>query len=125
MTAFTSVSMDPPMLLISVAAASYLCEVLHRQDRWAVSILAMAQRAIAGRFAAEGRPSARLLLGGQPHHRGPRSEALIVEDGMAALECETRLRIPAGDHVLFVAEALGVDYIRSEEPLVRVNRRYR
>jgi flavin reductase (DIM6/NTAB) family NADH-FMN oxidoreductase RutF len=35
------------------------------------------------------------------------------------------LRMPAGDHVLFVAEVLGVDYLQREEPLIRVNRRYR
>ncbi|WP_106399729.1 flavin reductase family protein [Actinocorallia populi] len=124
-TAFTSVSLDPPMVLVGVAEESYLCEVLHRRDRWAVTVLAVAQRALAGRFAAEGRPSARLLLGGQPHHRGPRSEALVIEGGMAAVECETRLRIPAGDHVLIVAEVLAVDYLDQGEPLIRVNRRYR
>jgi len=41
------------------------------------------------------------------------------------VECETRLRIPAGDHVLVVAEVLGVDYLEKAEPLIRVNRRYR
>ncbi|GAA2722187.1 flavin reductase family protein [Actinocorallia aurantiaca] len=124
-TAFTSVSLDPPMVLISVLAASYMCEVLHRSPRWAVTVLSAGQRALAGRFAAEGRPSARLLLGGQDSHRGPRSEALIIEGGLAAVECETRLRIPAGDHVLVVAEVLGVDYLEKAEPLIRVNRRYR
>ncbi|ROO83267.1 flavin reductase (DIM6/NTAB) family NADH-FMN oxidoreductase RutF [Actinocorallia herbida] len=124
-SSFASVSLDPPMLLIGVSAESYLCEVLHRRPGWAVTVLSTAQRALAGRFAAEGRPSARLLLGGQPHHRGRRSEALIIEEGVAALECETRLRIPAGDHVLFVAEVTNVDYITREDPLIRVNRRYR
>ncbi|GAA0947417.1 flavin reductase family protein [Actinocorallia libanotica] len=124
-TAFSSVSLDPPMVMVGVAGSSYLSEVLHRRDRWAVTVLAASQRALAGRFAAEGRPSARLLLGGHPHHRGARSEALVIEGGLAALECETRLRIPAGDHVLVVAEVLGVDYAAKEEPLVRVHRRYR
>ncbi|GAB2809780.1 flavin reductase family protein [Actinocorallia aurea] len=124
-TSFASVSLDPPMLMIGVAAASYLCEVLHRRPAWAVTVLSAAQRALAGRFAAEGRPSARLLLAGQPHHRGRRSEALIIEDGLTALECETRLRIPAGDHVLFVAEVLAVDYLTRADPLIRIGRRYR
>lgn len=124
-TAFTSVSLDPPMVLISVLASSYMCEVLHRSPRWAVTVLSVGQRALAGRFAAEGRPSARLLLGGQDFHRGPMSEALVIEGGLAAVECETRLRIPAGDHVLVVAEVLGVDYLEKAEPLIRVNRRYR
>jgi flavin reductase (DIM6/NTAB) family NADH-FMN oxidoreductase RutF len=125
-TAFASVSMDPPMVMVSVAEESYLSEVLNRCDRWAATVLSAGQRAIAGRFAAEGRPSARLLLASLPHHRGPLSDALIAEDGLAALECETRHRLAAGDHVLFVAEVLSVDYVEPDRPpLVRFNRRYR
>jgi len=124
-TSFMSVSMEPPMVLAGVAADSYLSEVLDRQDRWAATVLSTGQRALAGRFAAEGRPSARLLLASEPHHRGPLSDALILDDGLAALECETRQRIEAGDHHLFVAEVLAADYIaRREKPLIRVNRRY-
>lgn len=125
LTAFSSVSLDPPMVLVAVGASSYLSEVLHRCDRWAVTVLAAGQRAIAGRFAAAGRPSARLLLAGEPHHRGPRSDALVIDGGTAALECETRQRVTAGDHVLFIAEVLTVDYADpGRPPLIRVNRRY-
>ncbi|MFG1999150.1 flavin reductase family protein [Spirillospora sp. NPDC048911] len=124
-TSFMSVSMNPPMVLAGVSSTSYLSEVLERQDRWAATVLSANQRALAGRFAAEGRPSARLLLAAEPHHRGPLSDALILDSGLAALECETRQRIEAGDHHLFVAEVLSADYIaRREKPLIRVNRRY-
>src|SRR3569833_4228839 len=99
MTAFSSVSLEPPMVLISVAAESYLTEVLQRCDRWAVTVLSTGQRAIAGRFAAAGRPSARLLIAGVPHHRGAESGALIVGDGRAALECGARRELPGGGRV--------------------------
>jgi flavin reductase (DIM6/NTAB) family NADH-FMN oxidoreductase RutF len=125
-TAFASVSLEPPLVTVCIGARSYLSEVLHRQDRWAATIVSSDQRALAGRFAAEGRPSARLLLASVPHHRGPHSGALIVEGGLAALECETRQRVPAGDHVLFVAEALAVDYADpAARALIRVGGRYR
>ncbi|MCO5970840.1 flavin reductase family protein [Actinoallomurus sp. WRP6H-15] len=126
LTAFGSVSLDPPMVLIGVGTGSYLGEVLQRCDRWAVTVLSAAQRVIAGRFAAAGRPSARLLIAGEPHHRGADSGALVIEGGSAALECETRQRVPAGDHVLFIAEVLAIDYVDAgRPPLIRVNRRYR
>ena len=126
LTAFASVSLDPPMVLVAVAAESYLSEVLRRCDRWAATVLSAAQRAIAGRFAVAGRPSARLLIASVPHHRGELSDALIVDEGRAALECETRQRVPAGDHVVFVAEVLAVDYVVAERPpLIRVDHRYR
>jgi flavin reductase (DIM6/NTAB) family NADH-FMN oxidoreductase RutF len=126
MTAFSSVSLDPPMVLAGVAAGSYLGEVLDRRDHWAATVLSAGQRALAGRFAAAGRPSARLLLAGLPHHRGASSGALVIEGGQAAMECETRRRVEAGDHVLFVAEVVSVDYVEpGRSPLIRVNRRYR
>lgn len=124
-TSFMSVSLEPPMVLAGVASSSYLAEVLRRQERWAVTVLSSGQRALAGRFAAQGRPSARLLLAGEPHHRGELSDALVPGRGLAALECETRQTIEAGDHTLFVAEVLAADYVaRREKPLIRVNRRY-
>ena len=124
-TSFTSVSLDPPTVLASVTTSSYLAEVLGRRDRWAATILSAGQRALAGRFAAEGRPSARLLLASEPHHRGAHSDALIPDKGVAALECETRRVVEAADHTLVIAEVLAVDYISAGlKPLVRVNRRY-
>ncbi|MFD0904168.1 flavin reductase family protein [Actinomadura sediminis] len=124
-TSFMSVSLEPPMVLAGVSSSSYLAEVLGRRDRWAATVLSSGQRALAGRFAAAGRPGARILLASEPHHRGPVSGALIPENGLAALECENRRTIEAGDHTLFVAEVLGADYIaRDRRPLIRVNRRY-
>ncbi len=123
---FMSVSLDPPLVLVSLASVSYLAEVLLRRDRWAASLLADGQQAIASRFASPGRPSARLLLAGVGHHRGPRSEAFIVEGGVAALEAETIRVVPAGDHALFVASVLAVDYVNpAQAPLVRLRARYR
>ena len=120
-----SVSLDPPMVLASVATSSYLTEVLNRRNRWAATILSAGQRALAGRFAAEGRPGARILLAAEPHHRGEHSGALIPESGQSALECETRHKVESGDHTLFIAEVLSTDYIsRDRKPLIRVNRRY-
>jgi flavin reductase (DIM6/NTAB) family NADH-FMN oxidoreductase RutF len=124
-TSFMSVSLEPPLVLAGISAGGYLAEVLDRRERWAATVLSTGQRALAGRFAAAGRPSARLLIAGEPHHRGRHSDALIVEGGVTALECATRQRIEAGDHVLFVAEVLAADYIaRERSPLIRVNRRY-
>lgn len=124
-SAIMSVSLDPPMILVSLASGGYLAEVLLRQDRWAASLLSSGQAAIASRFAMAGRPSARLLVASLPHHRGPESDALIVEGGVAALEAETVQVVPAGDHTLFIARVLGVPYVSGGQPLVRLRGRYR
>lgn len=110
-TAFASLSLDPPLVLASVSQSSYLHEVLLRQDLWTVSVLAAGQRSIATRFAETGRPSARLLLADLPHRRGAHTDALIIEDGMAALECRTEQRVETGDHTLLIGRVLDVPYV--------------
>jgi flavin reductase (DIM6/NTAB) family NADH-FMN oxidoreductase RutF len=119
-TAFCPVSASPPTVLVSLIASAYPAEVLGRVDRFAVTLLSAAQRTLAGRFAAAGRPGARLLLSNVPHARGETSGALIPAGGLAAFECEVMARVPAADHVLFVAHVLAVPYVaESGEPLIR------
>ncbi len=114
------VSADPPLIAVSLLATSYPAEVLGRLDTFAVTLLASAQRSLAGRFAAAGRPGARLLLDSVPHHRGERSGALIPDDGLAALECSVTQRIPAGDHLLLIAEVVAVPQVApGGAPLIR------
>lgn len=124
-SAFCPVSMDPPLVLVSVMGESYLAEVLDRCEGFAVTVLSSGQRALAGRFAAAGRPSARLLLDSVPHRRGEDSGALIPDGGVAALECRAGQRLPAGDHLLVTGEVTGVPYVTdSARPLIRFRGRY-
>ena len=124
-SAFCPVSLAPPLVLVALIAGSYPAEVLGRVDRFAVTVLAAGQRALAGRFAAAGRPGARRLLEGVPHQRGAASGALIPGGGVAALECEATQRVPAGDHLLVIASVLRVPYVaESGEPLIRFAGRY-
>jgi flavin reductase (DIM6/NTAB) family NADH-FMN oxidoreductase RutF len=119
-SAFCPVSTQPPLILVSLMAESYPAEVLGRLNAFAVTLLAASQRLLAGRFAAAGRPSARLLLENVPHHRGNQSGALSPEGGLAALECEVSSRTPAGDHVVLVARVTAVPYVaESGDPLIR------
>ena len=124
-SAFCPLSTLPPLVSISVIGESYPAELLSRLDRFAVTVLAAGQRMLAGRFAATGRPGARLLMDDVPHHRGTASGALIPDEGLAAMECEVTSRLPAGDHLLVIARVLAVDTVaRSGEPLIRFRRRY-
>ena len=80
---------------------------------------------LAGRFAAAGRPAARLMLGDVPHRRGPASGALIADGGLAAVECSAEQVWPAGDHLLVIARVTNVPYVTElGEPLIRFRRRY-
>jgi flavin reductase (DIM6/NTAB) family NADH-FMN oxidoreductase RutF len=124
-SAFCPVSREPPLVLVSLMAGSYPAELLGRVDRFAVTVLAAGQRALAGRFAAAGRPGARLMLEGVPHQRGRDSGALIPDGGLAALDCEVTERIAAGDHLLALATVRHVPYLaEAGQPLIRFAGRY-
>lgn len=121
------VSFEPPSLAVSLTAGSYPAELLSRLDRFAVTVLSAGQRALAGRFAASGRPSARLLLDGVPHDRGAASGALIVTGAIATFECEAVQRIPSGDHLLVIGQLIAAAVPDAEPdgtPLVRFRGRY-
>ena len=126
---FCPVSRQPPLVLVWLMSGSYPAELFGRADepvtRFAVTLLSARQRMLAGRFAAQGRPGARLMLEDVPHRRGPDSGALIVDGGLAALECAAERLITAGDHLAVVAGVTGVVYVTdSGEPLIRFRGRY-
>ncbi|MDH6118211.1 flavin reductase (DIM6/NTAB) family NADH-FMN oxidoreductase RutF [Kitasatospora sp. GAS204A] len=105
-TSFLSVSLEPPLVLISVREDSRMDELLSRNDRWAVSLLGEQHRTLASRFAMKGRLSDRLLFADTPHERGPASGAPLVTGALATVECRTEQRIPAGDHLLLIGRVL-------------------
>ena len=128
-SAFCPVSLDPPIVAISLLAGSYPAEVLSRPSLpalgFAVTLLSASQKMLAGRFAAAGRPSARHLLDDVPHQRGGLSGALIPSGGLAALECAVMRRVPAGDHLLIICAVSGVAYATDAgDPLIRFRARY-
>ncbi|MEU3353504.1 flavin reductase family protein [Streptomyces sp. NPDC037389] len=125
-TAFVSVSLEPPLVMVSVRNGSRMDDLLERQPLWAVSVLAEGQRPIAGRFAMKGRVSDRLLFADVPHERGAISGALLIEGALAVLECRTEQRVVAGDHTLVIGRVLRAATPATESgPLAYFRGRYR
>lgn len=125
-TAFLSVSLDPPLVLVSLREGSRMDDLLAEQPRWGVSVLSESQRHIAGRFAMKGRISDRLLFADIPYTRGELSGAPLVGGALATLECETESRVQAGDHTLVVGRVLSASLPSPEGgPLTYFRGRYR
>ncbi|MFE1247093.1 flavin reductase family protein [Streptomyces sp. NPDC058735] len=125
-TAFMSVSLDPPLVLVSLRSGSRMDELLEEQDLWAVSVLAESQRHIAGRFAMKGRVSDRLLFADIPYTRGEHTDAPLVGGALAVLECRTEQRVEAGDHTLVIGRVLTARVPSAEGgPLTYFRGRYR
>jgi flavin reductase (DIM6/NTAB) family NADH-FMN oxidoreductase RutF len=124
-TAFMSVSLDPPLVLVSVRTGSRMDETLEHQLLWAVSVLSEEQRHIAGRFAMRGRVSDRLLFADLGAERGAATGAPLVRDALAVVECRTHRRVPAGDHTLLIGDVLSARTPHpSARPLVHFRSRY-
>ncbi len=125
-TAFVSVSLDPPLALVSLREGSRMDDLLAEQPLWAVSVLAESQRHIAGRFAMKGRISDRLLFEDIPYVRGEVSGAPLVGGALATLELRTEQRVPAGDHTLVVGRVLTARLPSADGgPLLHFRGRYR
>ncbi|WEO96713.1 flavin reductase family protein [Streptomyces sp. FXJ1.172] len=125
-TAFMSVSLDPPLVLVSLREGSRMDDLLDEQPLWAVSVLTESQRHIAGRFAMKGRISDRLLFEGLPCDRGEATGAPLVGGALATLECRTEQRVSAGDHTLVIGRVLTARVPGAEGgPLLYFQGRYR
>ncbi len=125
-TAFVSVSLDPPLALVSLREGSRMDDLLAEQPLWAVSLLAESQRHIAGRFAMKGRLSDRLLFEDIPYVRGEATGAPLVGGALATLELRTEQRVPAGDHTLVVGRVLTARLPSADGgPLLYFRGRYR
>ena len=119
-----SVSAAPPLLAVGLAADGYPAEVLAEVGRCGVTVLAAEHAIVASRFSSEGRPSARHLLEAVPWTRAPASQAIVLDGGLAALDCRLDQLIEAGDHVLALLEISDVLSTRTAPPLVRLRGRY-
>ncbi|MGW1542952.1 flavin reductase family protein [Streptomyces sp. NPDC002309] len=125
-TAFLSVSLDPPLVMVSLRDGSRMDDLLAEQPGWAVSVLSESQRHIAGRFAMKGRISDRLLFEDIPYVRGEVTGAPLVGGALATLECRTEQRVPAGDHTLVIGRVLAARVPSADGgPLMYFKGRYR
>jgi flavin reductase (DIM6/NTAB) family NADH-FMN oxidoreductase RutF len=115
--AFSSVSLDPPLVLICVVSGTVGAETIERNGVFAVNILGRDQEQISRFFASRDRPYGQAAFSELPHFSGVTGSP-ILERAAAYLDCWVTAQHEAGDHVIFIGEvvALGVD--PSLRPLV-------
>jgi flavin reductase (DIM6/NTAB) family NADH-FMN oxidoreductase RutF len=117
--AFSSVSLDPPLVSVCAAHSSRTWPHLRQDGRICVNILAEHQQATSWRLSASGRDK----FAGVPWTPSP--SGLPVLDGtLAWLECEIRDLHPAGDHEIAVALVRHMEIASTTAPLVFYQGRY-
>ncbi len=98
---FSSVSLDPPMVLWSLSKTSSSIEIFREATHFAVHILAADQDALSGRFASKMADRFEGLVVERGHGEVP-----MLPDCSARFECRTAFQYEGGDHVIFVGEVL-------------------
>ena len=116
---FNSVSLDPPLVVWSLARRSRSLAVFEGAERYAVNVLAHDQIDLARRFS---RPHADRFET-VPFRLGA-AAAPLIEGAVAWLECRHHALHPAGDHMLFIGQVDGCAH-QNLAPLVWHGGRYR
>lgn len=104
-TAFCSVSLDPPLVLVCVSRTSRFHHAVTHAHGWAVSLLAHDQEAVARHFANRGRDLA-TQFDPVPHAAGRLTGAPLITGALGWLECETHAQHDGGDHTILVGRVL-------------------
>jgi flavin reductase (DIM6/NTAB) family NADH-FMN oxidoreductase RutF len=115
--AFTSVSLDPMLVLVCVDRSAKTHAHLHTRQRFGINVLSEQQPRISEHYADEARDlkNAEALTGAKfarTQHGTP-----VLEGALAYLECRLMSEQDAGDHTIFIAEVEEV-VIRSGRPLL-------
>jgi flavin reductase (DIM6/NTAB) family NADH-FMN oxidoreductase RutF len=98
---FNSVSLDPPLVLWSLARRSASLAAFEASERYAVNVLSSTQSDLARRFS---RPHADRFAG--VDYRMGWADAPLIHGCVAWFECRHHFRQRAGDHVVFVGEVV-------------------
>ncbi len=119
-SAFASVSLAPPLVLVCIGDDATIAGAVAAAGHFAVSVLSEHQEAIAQRFAE---PDADRFAGADVS-RGAAGLALIA-GAVAHLECAIVARHRGGDHTIVVGEVLAATAVEDGRPLVYQRGAYR
>ncbi len=121
-TAFLTVSMSPPIVLVSATNASSALAMLRDAEAFAVNLLARDQRPIADLFAS---PHDRREAPFDQHPWTPDAHgAPLFSGALGAFSARVRELVPAGDHTLCLGDVSALHIGVSGEPLLYHSRRY-
>ncbi|WP_067902581.1 flavin reductase family protein [Actinomadura chibensis] len=106
---FTSVSLDPPLVLVCVGHDAVMHACMEGAEHFGISVLAAHQHALARHFADRGRPLGAAQFESVDWSPGPATGAPVIGGALAALECEVWRRYEGGDHSIFVGRILSLE----------------
>jgi flavin reductase (DIM6/NTAB) family NADH-FMN oxidoreductase RutF len=117
---FTSVSLDPPLLLVCLARQAASASALIEASHFAVNVLQTGQQPASIRFATRDEDR----FGTTPWSCGE-AGAPILEESLGVFECERYAVYDGGDHHILVGQVVKASFDASLDPLLYFRGRYR
>lgn len=98
---FTSVSLDPPLVLVCIARSAASCDVFSGARHFSVNVLSEEQKDVSGLFASQ-RPDKFDIASWHPGQ----TDTPVIDDALAWFECAHHDLVEAGDHVILVGRVV-------------------
>lgn len=118
-SAFSSLSLHPPYILVCIDKRSSTLELVRASHVFVVHILALEQMDLSNHFASKIEDK----LANIPHHTGSLG-APILENTLAYLECRMIQEIDAGDHYIYIGEVENSSVNPDKAPLLYFHGQY-
>jgi flavin reductase (DIM6/NTAB) family NADH-FMN oxidoreductase RutF len=123
-SSFTSVSLLPPLVLVSIEQGARTHDLIVASGAYAVTILGAKQQSISDLFAGRLGEGEDRFLGLETYSL--KTGSPLLTSGLAGLDCRVVEALPAGNHTIFVGEVVAA-YTGSDtgDPLLYYDRDYR
>jgi flavin reductase (DIM6/NTAB) family NADH-FMN oxidoreductase RutF len=112
-SSFNSVSLDPPLVLWSMAHRAGSLPIFQQCQHYAIHVLSAEQQVLAQRFATRGIDKF-AGVDWQPNAHG----VPVIVGAAAVFECDNRSRYDEGDHVIFVGQVARCSHAQGALPLL-------
>lgn len=117
---FTSVSLDPPLLLVCIAKNAASAKALTSASHFAINVLQTGQQPASIRFSTRDEDR----FGATPWACGE-AGAPILNDSLGVFECERFAAYDGGDHHILVGQVVKASFDAGLDPLLYFRGRYR
>jgi flavin reductase (DIM6/NTAB) family NADH-FMN oxidoreductase RutF len=122
-SSFTSVSLEPPLVVICILKSASAHEAIEEASAFAVNILAEDQGALSDHFAKSGLTAEEQF--GTVEHQDRDEEPPLIDGCLGYLDCTVVNKLEQADHTLFFGEVQAGKVLREAQPLVFFSRQYR
>lgn len=115
--AFVSVSLDPKLVLVSIANKANILSEIRQSQKFAISFLASDQQSLSMKFAGQ-------LKDSEPYPFGRLNTLPVINEALANITCKVYDEYVVGDHTIVIGEVTGMQ-LNEAEPLLFYKGKYR